>query len=195
MSNGNSGFTKIYSANNQFSTLTVGDLNASNVDATIINGAQYITVTGYSSTAFATAAINAYEPLLTVPGQTAPATTATDTRLLRIPANSVITSIVASNNGVPIANAGPGTYSVGGFVTTGVFAPALTNALLTASTLANVNAICSRETQANAAANAATGIALPVFSTVDNFICVRTLVGANTTGSFKVRITYYTVTA
>ena len=187
MSNGNQGFTKIYNSNNQFSTLTVGDLNASNVDATVINGEQTITVTGYAPTQFATAAANDYVTLLTSPNQPA-ATLVTDTRILRIPTGAVVRQITVTNNGVTI-NGGT-TFSIAGFVTTAPLTPALTTAYLTALTVANANGGAYRVLiDSSAAIQVATGVALPR-TTADSFITVRTLGAANTTGQMKVSITY-----
>ena len=108
MSNGNNEFTKVFSGTpNAFGFLQVGTLDVNTTNSTIINGEQYVTVTGFTSTNFASLAGTATAPganvkaisyLYTSPQQVA-ASVVTDPRLLVIPANSVITSIVLSNNG------------------------------------------------------------------------------------------------
>jgi hypothetical protein len=187
MSNGNSGFTKIYNSNNQFSTLNAGDLNASNIDTTTINGEQFITVTGYTPSSFSLAAANAYVTLLTSPNQPA-ATLVTDSRILKIPAGAVVRQITVTNNGVTI-NGGT-TFSIAGFATTAPLTPALTTSYLTALTQANANAGAYRVLiDSSAAVQVAAGIALPR-TTADSFITVRTLGADNTTGQMKVSISY-----
>lgn len=203
MNNGNSGFTKIYNASNQFSTLNVGDLNASNVDATIINGEQFITVTGYAPTQFATTAATGYVALLTSPNQSAPTATtlATDARLLQIPAGAVIRRVVATNNGTLITNTGVSTYTVAGFTTTGaagtgVIQPAVAAGatFLTATTLALLNTAnggALAEVISVNAANVVGGVGVAFTrTTAPSLVGVLVNVGNNTAGSLKVSITY-----
>ena len=206
MSNGNSGFTKIYNAANQFSTLTVGDLNASNIDATIINGEKFITVTGYAPTQFATTGAGAVAAncvaLLTSPNQSAPTATTlvTDSRLLQIPTGVFIRRVVVTNNGIPITNLA-GTFTIGLFTTTGtatgIIQPTTTTTdLLTTSALATINTAGSAgivEFPAiSAAANVIGGAGAPVAATTGNrFVRANVATGAgNSTGSLRVEITY-----
>jgi hypothetical protein len=199
MSNGNSGFTKIYSANNQFSSLTVGDINASNVDATVINGLQWVTVTGYVPTQFVGTAVGGFVPLFTSPGiSSAVATTkVSDGRLLKIPAGVTLQQIVLTNNGTAVGSPGAATISVGGFtivgdvngnIQPGVGAPPY----LAGTTLAAINTANGGCIQQPLAITAATGAAFSR-TTVANFVAVSPAVAAINAGDMKVVITYSVV--
>lgn len=197
MSNGNSGFTKIYNSNNQFSTLTAGDINASNVDATIINGEQWVTVVGYTPTSFSTLAGAGTVALLTVPNGT-DATVVTDARLLTLPVGAVLQRITVTNNGTTVAGTTT-KIGVGGFVNTAPFTPAVASpAMLVDATPGNASAGLSRDL--SFVADDAKGIALvnavPANSGLANTRVVATrLVGLSTdgtitSGNLKVVITY-----
>jgi hypothetical protein len=146
MSNGNDNFTKVYRGTpNAFDFLQVGTLDVNTTNSTIINGQQYVTVTGYAPTSFSALA-GATTPgattgalsLLKSAGGVA-ATSPTDSRLLTLPANAVVTRVLVSNNGTAISAAGSfniGFKPITGATTDVTFSPATANCPVVALTTA-----------------------------------------------------------
>jgi hypothetical protein len=228
MSNGNDKFTKVYRGTpNAFDFLQVGTLDANTTNSTIINGEQYVTVTGYAPTQFATLTglvanatagnvISTNLLFLTSPNQTA-ATTITDSRLLKIPANSVVKSIVLSNRGgasgstpTSIATAS-NTFSISMFPvaatnlpTTPLALAAGAGLLLPTSSGTNINDGLVANFNTAAGVPVGTGVGLPLtvagigataagFLTTDAFVGVYgTTATTNTAGALKIQITYRT---
>ncbi len=192
MSNGNSGFTKIYNASNQFSTLTVGDLNASNIDATVVNGERFITVVGYTPTSFSALIAAGTVALLTVPNAAA-ATAVTDSRLLTLPINAVLQRITVTRGTVDVAGTTT-VINVGGFATTAPLTPAVgAPAMLVGATIASANAGVSRSL--SVVADAAVGIPLTGTGLASTRLPANSFVGLSTdgtvtSGNLKVVITY-----
>lgn len=190
MSNGNQSFTKIYNTNNQFSTLTVGDLNASNVDATVINGEQMYTITGYTPINFSTGTEDQIFALMKTPNQL-PATSSNDSRLLIIPSGAAIYKVIVSNNNDVIT--GGTNFNIGAFQVAEPFIPIIGFPLLQNTTLASVNSGCYR-LFLRSAEPPADNAGFDLLITDRRFFgSVQILNNANTTGQIKVSVTYFFV--
>ena len=201
MSNGNDKFTKIYNGPNEIGFLSVGAFEASSLDSTIINGSQYMTVTGYAPATFSTLATGGILAFLTVPNAT-PATTPTDTRLLTLPAAAQVKRVIMSNNGVAIT--GGTSYNIGSVKITGSTADVTTTPTRVFVTAATPTIIGSTATALpavveTAVLSTATGVtagaAVPFTETGGNSLVTLVSTGNNTAGQLKIQITYNVLNA
>jgi hypothetical protein len=188
MSDGNSGFTKIYNSNNQFSTLTVEDLNASNVDANVINGEKFYTITGYTPVNFSTGSQNEIFAIMNSPNQQ-PATSSKDSRLVRIPQGAIIYKIIVSNNNDNIV--GGTKFDIGGFPITDILNPSIQFPIIQNATVDNINNglysifLSAPNPPVNAGITFTTKVPSPFFGSV------KILGNNNIKGQMKISLTYF----
>ena len=222
MSNGNKEFTKIYTEtqSDMFDSIQSDLVQTTVLQSTIINGDQYTTVTGYVPTSFATlaAASAATCALMTLPNQTA-ATSITDNRLLVLPARSVITKVVLSDNAtglLPVTNtiavaflptitpsvltiaAQPASTATGCIIGTSTAGTGASGANLALGTLTIFSAVNEAVTAVTAGlarplSTAGIGNTYP-YIVSKSFVNIynTTAAAANTAGNMKVQITYLT---
>ena len=183
-------------------TASVGDLNVTTAsvgsietDVITSGGLTHTTVVGYAPNTFSTLANVTTLSLLNVAGAD-PATASTDSRLVVIPANAVITDILIDDNGTAIAPSG-NDFQIGS--TTTFDASSVTIMDGSSSTGANIaSKILIRAgvlgfPYNEAIPDAVAGLGgFPLSIASDSFVTITNVSGgANTAGDFRVIISYY----
>lgn len=140
---GNNGFSKVDNLAGQLSNLnasdgTLANLTTSTLDAGIVQTfgkGQIVTRYAYAPTTFSTLATGSGLSLMKAPGL-APATSATDVNLFKLPETATIVGAFLDNNGTTVTSGGAATISVGsGTALNG----AVTTALTAGTTVALLN--------------------------------------------------------